>query len=135
MRSFTIGQLAKEVGIGVETIRFYERRGLIEDPPRRPSGYRQYPLDSVDRLRFIRRAKELGFSLKEIGELLSLRLDADETCSQVRGRVSEKVTRIERKIHDLDEMRKALIRLGEACEESVEQDGCPFLEALESRVS
>lgn len=72
MSTQTIGQVAKQVGIGVETVRFYERQGLIEDPPRTSLGYRQYPPDTVERLRFIRRAKDLGFSLGEIGELLGL---------------------------------------------------------------
>lgn len=70
----TIGQVAKAAGVGVETVRFYERVGLIPDPPRRPSGYREYPPDAVHRIEFIKRAKALGFTLAEIGELLSLRV-------------------------------------------------------------
>ncbi len=81
---FTIGQVAERSGIGIETVRFYERKGLIADPPRTDSGYRQYPEDVVVRLRFIRRAKELGFALKEILELLSLRVNPDTTCADVR---------------------------------------------------
>ena len=73
MQSLTIGRLARRVGVGVETLRFYEREGLIAEPPRRPSGYRDYPPETVDRNLFIRRAKELGFTLKEINELLELR--------------------------------------------------------------
>ena len=83
MKSLTIGQLARRAGVGVETVRFYERKGLLEEPSRRPSGYRQYDEGVVDRLRFIRRGKELGFTLGEIKELLSLRLDAE---SNVRRR-------------------------------------------------
>ena len=73
MSGFSIGQVARQAGVGVETIRFYERKGLIKEPPRRASGYRQFSLDAVKRIRFIKRAKELGFSLSEIADLLSLR--------------------------------------------------------------
>ena len=74
MRALTIGQVARQAGVGVETVRFYERQGLLDAPPRRASGYRQYAPEMVARLQFIRRAKELGFALKEIRELLSLRV-------------------------------------------------------------
>jgi DNA-binding transcriptional MerR regulator len=74
--SLTIGQVAKGAGVGVETVRFYEREGLVPAPKRRPSGYRQYPADTVRRIRFVQAAKDLGFTLKEIRELLSLRVAA-----------------------------------------------------------
>ena len=90
MKSLTIGQLARNGGVGVETVRFYERKGLLAEPDRRPSGYRQYDEDVVDRLRFIRRAKELGFTLNEIKELLSLRIDPTTTCADVKSRAEEK---------------------------------------------
>lgn len=80
MEGLTIGRLAREAGVNSETIRFYERRGLIPKPPRPATGYRRYPPETVRRVRFIRHAKELGFSLKEILELLSLRLDPETTC-------------------------------------------------------
>ncbi len=80
MKPLTIGKVASRAGIGIETIRFYEREGLIAEPPRRESGYRQYPEVAVSRLRFIRHAKELGFSLKEIKELFALRVDPETTC-------------------------------------------------------
>jgi MerR family mercuric resistance operon transcriptional regulator len=76
---------------GVETVRFYERQGLLDQPPRRASGYRQYPRDVVRRIQFIKRAKELGFSLKEIGELLSLRVDPQLSCSEVKARAEAKI--------------------------------------------
>ena len=82
MAGLTIGELAKRAGVGVETVRFYEREGLVAPPPRTGSGYRQYPADTVSRLRFIQRAKELGFSLREIGELISLRLDPAVPCAE-----------------------------------------------------
>ena len=83
MESITIGKVAKGAAVGVETVRFYEREGLIERPPRRDSGYRAYPAGTVDRVRFIKRAKELGFSLKEIKELMALRIAPGATCGQV----------------------------------------------------
>ena len=86
MKSFTIGQVAKHAGVGVETVRFYERKGLLEEPERKASGYRQFDEKVVDRIRFIRRAKELGFTLKEIKELLELRLDPATTCADVQSR-------------------------------------------------
>jgi MerR family transcriptional regulator, copper efflux regulator len=86
MESMTIGKVARLGGVGVETVRFYEKKGLIDKPPRRVSGYRQYPKETVQQLRFIRRAKELGFTLKEIKELLALRLDSEKTCADIRHR-------------------------------------------------
>jgi len=100
METLTIGKVARLAGIGVETIRFYEREGLIEEPPRRESGYRQYPEDTVHRLRFIRRAKELGFTLKEIKELLALRIDPETTCEDIRRRANTKINDIEAKTAD-----------------------------------
>src|SRR6266852_273541 len=91
MKPLTIGQVARQAGVGVETVRFYERQGLLEEPSRRESGYRQYPEDVVARLRFIRRAKELGFSLKEIAELIALRLDPATMCSDIKERAEAKI--------------------------------------------
>lgn len=86
MESLTIGKVARLAEVGVETIRFYEREGLIEEPSRGESGYRQYPKETIQRLRFIKRAKDLGFTLREIKELLALRLDPGTTCGDVRRR-------------------------------------------------
>src|SRR4051812_35457550 len=97
-KGLTVGQVAGRAGVGVETVRFYEREGLLERPSRLPSGYRQYDAGVVARLRFIRRAKELGFTLNEIGELLSLRLDPDTTAADVRRRAEGKLADIEAKI-------------------------------------
>ena len=131
MIGITIGQLARQAAVSIETVRFYERRGLIEDPPRRRSGYRQYPQATVDRLRFIRRAKELGFSLDEIGELLVLRSHPTENRDQVRAKARAKVDDIERRIADLSRMKRALIALVEACERGRDSEGCPILVALD----
>jgi MerR family copper efflux transcriptional regulator len=133
MESMTIGQVAKRAGVGVETIRFYEREGLIVPPPRKDSGYRAYPPETVDRVRFVRRAKELGFSLGEIKELLALRIAADATCAQIRTRAEIKIADIEDRIASLRRMTQALTRLADACDGgrgAVSE--CPILDALES---
>ena len=84
MKPLTIGEVARQAGVGIQTVRFYERQGLLEEPERRASGYRQYDLEAIAVLKFIRRAKELGFTLKEIKSLLALRLDASATRAEVR---------------------------------------------------
>ena len=131
MDSLTIGQLAKRTEIGLETIRFYEREGLIEPPPRRSSGYRAYPPDAVQRLRFIRTAKELGFSLKEIGELLALRVDPVKTCAPVKTIAEDKIMDIEKRIRTLQRMRRTLHNLVTACEAREATSDCPILDSLD----
>lgn len=131
MRSLTMGQVAKQAGVGVETVRFYERKGLIEEPPRRDSGYRQYSPEFVRRIRFIKRAQELGFSLKEIAELLSLRVDPHTTCRDVKRRTEAKIIDVERKLKDLQRVKKTLIKLAAACSGSGPTSQCPILDALE----
>jgi len=132
METLTIGKVARLAGIGVETIRFYEREGLIEEPPRRESGYRQYPEDTVHRLRFIRRAKELGFTLKEIKELLALRIEPETTCEDIRRRAEAKIGDIEEKICTLNKMKGALKKLTLACKGRGPVSACPILEAMEN---
>ena len=132
MEALTIGQVAKRAGVGVETLRFYEREGLIAEPKRRPSsGYRQYPPEAVRRVRFIRHAKDLGFTLKEIQELLDLRVDPDSTCSDVRRRARDKVADIEERIASLGQMRAALDRLARKCRGRGPTTECPILEELD----
>ena len=131
MESLTIGQVARRAGIGIETMRFYERQGLIKEPPRRDSGYRQYPDDVVARLRFIKRAKELGFSLKEIKELLALRVDPETTCAEVKSRAQAKIVDVEAKILALQRIRKALVKLTTVCRGSGPTSECPILDALD----
>lgn len=127
MKGLTIGQVAKGVEVNIETIRYYERQGLIPLPPRRESGYRQYPEDIVNRVRFIKRAQELGFSLKEVAELLSLRVGPNTTCGDVKKVADGKITEIEGKIQSLKRMRDALMRLVETCEENRQAEECPIL--------
>ncbi len=129
----TIGQVAKRSGIGLETVRFYERQGLVEEPPRTDSGYRQYPEDVVARIRFIRRAKELGFKLSEISELLSLRVDPVSTCSDVRQQTESKIADVEEKIRVLQGIKTALEKLAASCVGTGPTSECPILEALDSQ--
>ena len=131
MKALKIGQVARQSGVGVETVRFYERRGLLEEPPRGASGYRQYGPDVVDRIRFIKRAKELGFTLKEINELLELRLDPEGNCDEVRRRAEQKILDIEIKLKQLRAMKRALSNLVCACSGGRQSDSCPILESLE----
>ena len=134
MGTMTIGRLAKRAGVGVETIRFYERKGLIPEPPRRSSGYREYDDDTVMRVRFIRHAKELGFTLKEIDGLLSLQLDPDKPCQDVNRRIETKISDIDEKIQMLKRMKDALQRLSVQCGGEGSVSECPILEALEDDV-
>ena len=131
MEALTIGQVARQAEVGVETVRFYERQGLLEKPPRKRSGYRQYPPEAILRLRFIKKAKEVGFSLKEIKELLSLRLNETATCEDVRSRAEAKICDIEQKIQALQRMKQALTDLTVACSGDSPVSECPILQALE----
>lgn len=133
MKALSIGELARQAGIGVETVRFYERQGLLEEPERRASGYRQYDGEAVDVLRFIRRAKELGFTLKEIKALLGLRLDTSATQADVRQQAQAKVADIEGRIADLERMRKALLGLIKKCHGDGAASGCPILKSLQGQ--
>ena len=126
-KPLTIGKVARLTGVGIETIRFYEREGLIADPPRKESGYRQYCPETVSRLRFIHRARELGFSLKEIKELLFLRLDPGATCDSILDRAEEKIREIEERIQTLQRMKKALEALAKACPGQGPVAKCPII--------
>lgn len=130
----TISELAKKVEVNIETIRYYERRGLILDPPRLESGYRDYSQDVVKRIHFIKRAKELGFSLKEVSELLSLRVDPDITCGDVKQRAEAKIISMEEKIETLHKMKTALTELVISCNEQNPTSECPILEAMDTTV-
>ena len=134
METLSTGQLAREAGVGVETIRFYERKGLIEEPPRHPlSGYRAYPLEVVRRLRFIRRAKELGFTLREIRELLDLAASPETTCAEVRASAEAKLEHVRRKIEDLQRIERVLAELAVSCKGTGPVQDCPILAALDER--
>ncbi len=129
--SLTTGQVAKRAGIGVSTVRFYERKGLIKEPPRTESGYRQYPEDVVARIRFIKRTKELSFSLKEISELLSACVEySDTACPDVKSRVELKITDIEEGIRTFRRIKKSLAKLAAACNGDGPTDECPICDTL-----
>ncbi|MCH7992461.1 MAG: MerR family DNA-binding protein [Gemmatimonadetes bacterium] len=131
--ALTIGQLAHAAGVGVETVRFYERKGLLPAPPRSRSGYRQFPADAVGRLRFIRRAQNLGFSLREIGDLLALRVDEVAACATVEGQTRDKLAQVSGKIEELRRIEVALESLVKACQAREPTSDCPILEEFEER--
>ncbi|HVS87446.1 MAG TPA: heavy metal-responsive transcriptional regulator [Candidatus Acidoferrum sp.] len=131
MKSLTIGHLAREAGVNLETLRYYERRGLLPKPPRSASGYRLFPSDAARRLRFIRHAKELGFSLKEIRELLSLRVSRTTTSRDIRTRAEVKIADIDAKIKSLESIEKTLRKLTNVCEGCVPVAECPILQSLD----
>jgi len=131
MKPLTIGQVAEQSGVGVETVRFYEREGLLEAPARKASGYRQFDQQVVGRIQFIRRAKELGFTLKEIKELLQLKLAPSTNCAEVKGRAEDKIADIETRIDSLTRMKRALVKLTKACSGNGPTTQCPILDALE----
>jgi MerR family mercuric resistance operon transcriptional regulator len=116
MRAVTIGEAARQAGVGVETIRFYERRGLIEQP-RKPqgSGCRSYPPEQIEHIKFIRQAQQLGFSLREIQEIFSLRADPKADCSMIRAQAAAKLDEVRRKIDQLHQIGSALEALIAVC--------------------
>ena len=130
-KELTVGKLAEFADVNVETIRFYERKGLMPKPLRKPSGYRLYSQDDVKRLQFIVHAKDLGFSLREIKELLELRIDAESSCDDVREQAETKIADIERKIADLQRIHEVLCQLAAACRVKDPTSECPILEALD----
>jgi len=130
METLSIGQVARRAGVGVETVRFYEREGLLEEPPRRASGYRQYSEQVVSRLRFIKRAKQLGFTLKEISELLLLRVDAQTSCEEVKRCTEAKIAEVEGKLVELQRMRQALLQVHSLCTGPGPTGRCPMQDAL-----
>lgn len=124
----TIGQLAKAAGVNVETIRYYQRIELIDEPVKPVHGYRLYPISSVDRVRFIKRAQEVGFSLDEITDLLSLN---DRDCSEARVIAEHKQEVIRRRIDDLSAMQRELAKLIRACKKNVSgRDRCAIIMTL-----
>jgi Hg(II)-responsive transcriptional regulator len=133
MASLRSGELARRAGVNVETLRFYERQGLMPAPPRRASGYRDYPPETVDLVLFIQRAQHLGFSLREIKELLALREVPRATCGDVLVLAERKIAEIDAKISDLRAMRSALTKLLKGCTGgSTPIAQCPIIESLAS---
>src|SRR5712692_10529358 len=133
MGPLTIGALAKRAGVGVETVRFYERRGLVRRPARPGTGYRSYPEEAVGRIRFIRNAQALGFTLQEIKELFALRVTAGTSCAAVRSRAAAKAADVKRRLAELERIRMALGKLIAVCPGRGTLAGCTSLETLDAK--
>ena len=134
MKKLKSGELAKRAEVNVETLRFYERKGLLPTPPRRDSGYREYPVESIRLIRFIKRAQELGFSLREIRELMALRVQPGVTCAEVCEKAERKVSEVQRKIADLKAIERALHKLTASCSGRGPATDCPILEHLDGEI-
>ncbi|MBI4602972.1 MAG: MerR family DNA-binding protein [Planctomycetes bacterium] len=132
MKTLTRGELAKRCEVNFETVRYYEQAGLIPKPSRTASNYRVYDEETVRRIRFIKRAQELGFTLNEIKELFSLRARPGAKCADVLERAEDKIQNIDEKIRTLRTMRRALVKLKSECHGTVPISGCPILEALDA---
>lgn len=126
-----IGEVAAEAAVNIQTLRYYERVGLLPTPARQSSGYRAYSANAVRQVRFIKRAQELGFSLAEIGELLSLREQSQKACHRVEARASTTLDRINDKIRDLESIRTALAQYVDSCRKGPPRGECPLLQALD----
>lgn len=131
VEKLTISRLARLGGVNLETVRYYEREGLLPRPPRTQSGYRIFPYDAARRLRFIKRAQQLGFSLTEIRELLTLRVKPGAKRDQIRGRAEAKIADIEQKIKTLTAMKQSLAKLTTQCSGCGPVSECPILESLD----
>lgn len=128
----TIGELAHKAGVNPQTIRYYEREGLLPDAHRWPdSGYRDYGDDALEQMRFIRTAKDLGFTLREIKELLEMRILPGESCAEVRQLIGAKLTDVDRRMKELRRLRRVLVKLDAACDHRADPASCPALWALE----
>lgn len=130
MDQLSIGQLAKQAKVNLETIRYYERRGLLPEPPRNKSGHRRYSIEAVKRTDFIKRCQALGFSLNEIEEILELRITTGSTCADMQSRVLDKLSDVDKKIEELTRIRDALSRMLKKCTGKGPIGNCPILEEL-----
>ena len=131
MNQLTIGKLAHQAGVNIETIRYYQRRRLLQKPQRPSSGFRNYTQEDLRRIRFIKHAQQFGFSLKEIQELLTLRVVSRSACAQVENKTEQKIQDVDRKIKSLQKIRRALVTLKNSCRTNPSSAECPVLEALE----
>lgn len=133
MADLTIGKVAERAGVKIDTLRYYERQGVIAPPGRTGSNYRVFGEDTVPRVRFVKRAQELGFSLSEIKELLELRVRENAGCAHVRDQALAKVAALEEKINSLQAMRRVLSRLADECVGEGPLSACPILDALDEK--
>jgi Hg(II)-responsive transcriptional regulator len=125
-----ISEAAEQAGVNIQTLRYYERRGLLPKAPRRASGYREFPEDAVRIVRFIKRAQDLGFSLDEVEQLLRLRTHSGRNRERIRSVAEEKIEQIDRKVAELQRMKRALQTLVHSCHDGATLD-CPIIEALD----
>lgn len=132
MQTLSTGQLAREANVNIQTIRYYERVGLLPETPRRESGYRQFSPDDVTRILFIKHAQQAGFLLKEIKELFALKVNSDSACEEIKERAEAKIVEIDEKIKRLEMMKQTLKTLTAMCSETGAKSECPILEAFES---
>ncbi len=131
MKHLTRGELAKKAGVNPETVRYYEKLGLLPEAIRTESGYRLFSEEDVKRIKFIKRAKELGFTLKEIKELLQIRFETKGECRQVKKLAEEKLSDIQKKIDDLEKIKETLQHLIEKCPEKGSVLDCPIISTIE----
>lgn len=131
MHTLKSGELAKQANVNSETLRYYEREGLLPEPARSESGYRLYTDTDIKRVRFIKRAQDLGFSLREIKELLALKLDSSQSASEVKRLAEQKILNIEEKIESLQAMKQTLKHLTKACSGQGSVEDCPILNCLD----
>ncbi len=131
MQKLTVGKLAGKAEVNIETIRYYENIGLMPKPKRLESGYRVYTENDLKKLLFIKNSKQLGFTLKEIKELLFLKVDDDKNCNDVRRVAEKKISEIDLKIIEMKKIKKALVKLSQKCK-STSGDECPILNEIES---
>lgn len=131
--ALTIGQVANLTGVSHDTIRLYERYGLIDEPPRALNGYRQYSMEAVDKLCFIQRAKTMGFTLKEIQELLSIHHSSKQSCGEVRSKARQKLEQVAEKLQELNQLKNALKVLIDDCETRQADELCPIFVSLTQR--
>lgn len=125
--TITIGMAAKQAEVNIQTLRYYERRNLLKPVARKESGYRVYDDESISRLRFIKFAQELGFSLKDIKELLALRGNDKSACAKTKARAQKQLAEVESRILQLEQMRDTLKGLIGECEKNKLSPCCPIL--------
>lgn len=127
------GQVARDAGVNVETLRYYERRGILQTPERRASGYREYSSEAVGVIRFVKRAQELGFSLDEVETLLTLAAGGPESCESARALATRKLSELDAKMRSISAMQESLRRLVATCEMPRSERDCPLLDTLGGR--
>lgn len=133
MPSLTIGQVAKQAHVSLDTIRLYERYGLIKEPQRAANGYRQYSEEIIDCLKFIARTKKMGFTLKEIKELLVIHQTSQHPCGHIKQRTQDKLKQVHEKIGELKQLETALFQLLSECEQHQADDLCPLFTTIKPR--